>query len=95
MRQRKALKQVPNVERVEPVVPAGAGGLHASADELARQKQLLRPAPAAAPSGGASSASLFDAAANPAMAALRAAVQQRHVPEEAGTQTLAWGAPQP
>ena len=95
MRQRKALKQVPNVERAEPVVPAGAGGLHASADELARQKQLLRPAPAAAPSGGASSASLFDAAANPAMAALRAAVQQRHVPEEAGTQTLAWGAPQP
>jgi serine/threonine-protein kinase TTK/MPS1 len=90
MRQRKALKAVPLVEPPAPAVPAGAGGLHASADELARQKQLLRPAPAAAPGPPPS---LFDASSNPAMAALHAAVLQRHVAEEAGTQTLAWGAP--
>ena len=90
MRQRKALKAVPLVDPPAPAVPAGAGGLHASAEELARQKQLLRPAPAAAPGP---SPSLFDASSNPAMAALHAAVLQRHVAEEAGTQTLAWGAP--
>ena len=90
MRQRKALKAVPLVDPPAPAVPAGAGGLHASAEELARQKQLLRPAPAAAPGAPPP---LFDAASNPAMAALHAAVLQRHVAEEAGTQTLAWGAP--